>query len=620
MEKYRFLWSLLLVGLSSILFSCSDDDEVTGPLTIKTGLLKEIGYTTAVCGGEISGGSGIGNRGVCWSTDVQPTVKDKHTTDGSGRGEFRSEITGLTEGVQYYVRAWVETSDGVKYGEEKTCVTLAHGRPTMLLMGINNIKETSAEVQAQVFTDGGVDITERGVVYRLQSAGTDEPALENATKLKVEGKTGLLEGILNGFTDNETYICRAYVVYAEGTIYTKSETFTTEKYTAPKAEIEEVKDITNTAFTVTVNIASGTPLPVLEYGVVWGIKSGPTIENNKLKLGEGDGQTSTTVGELQEGSVYYVRPYAVNKNGITYGEEEVVATLSYKAAITTRMTAYVTAHRAYVGGEILNTGVLNAAVTEAGVCWGMAEHPTIADNKLKAEGIGNDHTEFDSLMLFPLKPETKYYVRTYVINEYGTNYGDEYSFTTREPVADFFKAEGSSGDNPVFNGLNLTSTYPGGIASGDQQDAYERLSNILTTYGKRVLTAYRIYLVPDKSQQPRYIYTTIQYQNSAGNAYVGIWRDKIDWDADYVYTVSHHQSNGNNATNIYNSAVKNGQEEDLLRSVDYLSQSPFVIDWDNENSTTINSAFYIIPIKYPDKFKRMGVFRYTSLTPAEDWW
>ena len=50
MEKYRFLWSLLLVSLSSILFSCSDDDEVTGPLTIKTGLLKEIGYTTAVCG------------------------------------------------------------------------------------------------------------------------------------------------------------------------------------------------------------------------------------------------------------------------------------------------------------------------------------------------------------------------------------------------------------------------------------------------------------------------------------------------------------------------------------------------------------------------------------------
>lgn len=55
MEKYRFLWSLLLVGLSSILFSCSDDDEVTGPLTIKTGLLKEIGYTMLFVEGDQRG-------------------------------------------------------------------------------------------------------------------------------------------------------------------------------------------------------------------------------------------------------------------------------------------------------------------------------------------------------------------------------------------------------------------------------------------------------------------------------------------------------------------------------------------------------------------------------------
>ena len=66
MEKYRFLWSLLLVSLSSILFSCSDDDEVTGPLTIKTGLLKEIGYTTAVCGGEISWGLSMSFDVALW--------------------------------------------------------------------------------------------------------------------------------------------------------------------------------------------------------------------------------------------------------------------------------------------------------------------------------------------------------------------------------------------------------------------------------------------------------------------------------------------------------------------------------------------------------------------------
>lgn len=620
MERYKFLWLLLIVGLSGLFSSCSDDDEVTGPLTIETGILKGIGYTTAVCGGEISGGSGIGARGVCWSTAKQPTVKDQHTIDGSGRGEFRSEITGLTEGTQYYVRAYVETNSGVQYGDEKTCVTLAHGRPTLLLMGVNDVQETAVKVQAEVFTDGGVGITERGIVYRLISAGPEEPTLENATKLPVEGTTGVLNGVLTGLTDNETYICRAYVTYADATIYTESKTFTTEKYADPQVEIEAVSDILNTAFTLTLNVVSGTSLPVMEYGVVWGVKTRPTVEDNKRILGEGDGQITVTIDQLEEGVVYYVRPYAVNKNGTSYGEEEMVATLSYKAAIATRMTSYITAHRAYIGGEILNTGVLNAPVTEAGICWGTAEHPTVTDNKLKAEGIDSDHTDFDSLMIFPLKPQTTYYVRTYVVNEYGVNYGDEYAFTTREPVANYFKAEGSSGDNPVFNALNLTSTYPGGIASPDQQEAYDRLDEILTSYGKRVLTAYRIYLVPDAQQNTRYIYTTIQYKNSSGTSYVGIWRDKLDLDADYVYTVSHHEMNGTNATNIANNAKKNGQQEELLRNMDYLSQSSFVIDWDDENATTFGSAFYIIPLNHPEKFKRMGVFRYTSLAATTDWW
>ena len=66
--------------------------------------------------------------------------------------------------------------------------------------------------------------------------------------------------------------------------------------------------------------------------------------------------------------------------------------------------------------------------------------------------------------------------------------------------------------------------------------------------------------------------------------------------------------------------MEKGKEEDLFRGVGYFRQKPFFLDLGNEKSTTINSAFYIIPIKYPDKFKRMGVFRYTSLTPAEDWW
>lgn len=624
MKKYTFLW-LLLIGLSGLLFSCSDDDEVTGPLTIKTALLKKVAYNTAVCGGEITGGESIGNRGVCWSVNPQPTIQDTHTADGSGRGEYLSEMTGLEEGTLYYVRAYAETGEGIKYGDEKYCMTLAHGRPTLLLIGVSEVKETTAVLSAEVFTDGGQEITERGVVYMKKTDDSEEPTLENAKKLAVEGTTGLLRAELNELMDQETYVYRAYVKYAEGTIYTRTASFTTLAYPAPEMTLSEAAEVTNVSFKVTLQVVAGSPLPVLEYGLVWSTKTGPTVEDNRKKIGEGEGETETTIEGLDEGIGYYVRPYAVNKNGTYYGKEEQVTTLSYKAAIATRMTKYITAHRAYISGEILNFGVMNAPVSEAGICYGTKEHPTVDDRKVLAAGIGNDRPKFDSLMIFPLKPETKYYVRAYVTNEYGTNYGDEYSFTTREPVSDYFKAEGSSGDNPVFNGLNMTATYPNGLRPSDQQEAYEKLDQIMTAYGKRILTAYRIYLMADAQKNPRYIYTTIQYKNSANKAYVGTWRAKLDQDEEGVYRVSYHEMNGGNATNIYNSAVKNGQLADLERSMNYLNEGPFVIDWDTESSTTLtkdgkDSAFYIIPLDHPEKLKRMGVFRYTSVSTTTDWW
>lgn len=93
-------------------------------------------------------------------------------------------------------------------------------------------------------------------------------------------------------------------------------------------------------------------------------------------------------------------------------------------------------------------------------------------------------------------------------------------------------------------------------------------------------------------------------------------------NANYQYTVSHHAINtgNNNASNIINSAAKNGQTEDLERSMNYLTEGPFVIDWDTESSTTFNSAFYIIPLNAPEKYKRMEVYRNTKITVYDPWW
>ncbi|MFO7670062.1 MAG: hypothetical protein R6W31_10425 [Bacteroidales bacterium] len=76
--------------------------------------------TTARCGGEVisDGGEPVIARGVCWSTSENPTLADRHTTDGGGEGEFTSEITLLNCSKEYFVRAYATNSAGTVYGNQ----------------------------------------------------------------------------------------------------------------------------------------------------------------------------------------------------------------------------------------------------------------------------------------------------------------------------------------------------------------------------------------------------------------------------------------------------------------------------------------------------------------------
>jgi uncharacterized protein (TIGR02145 family) len=63
------------------------------------------------------GGAPVTERGVCWSTSANPSVTGQHSSDGSGLGEFTSNVAGLTVNTTYYVRAYATNSAGTAYGE-----------------------------------------------------------------------------------------------------------------------------------------------------------------------------------------------------------------------------------------------------------------------------------------------------------------------------------------------------------------------------------------------------------------------------------------------------------------------------------------------------------------------
>lgn len=92
---------------------------ITAPI-ISTLPIESINFPTALSGGNVisDGNSPVTSRGICWSTDINPTIEDSKTHDGNGEGSFTSTMTDLHTSFRYYARAYATNSIGTSYGEE----------------------------------------------------------------------------------------------------------------------------------------------------------------------------------------------------------------------------------------------------------------------------------------------------------------------------------------------------------------------------------------------------------------------------------------------------------------------------------------------------------------------
>ncbi|MCX6307043.1 MAG: T9SS type A sorting domain-containing protein [Bacteroidetes bacterium] len=100
--------------------------------SVTTTPVSGITSTSATSGGNVTsvGGAPVTERGVCWSTMVNPTILDNHTSDGSGPGTFTSLVNGLAPATSYHLRAYAKNIAGYVYGEE--LVFLTHPMPVTI--------------------------------------------------------------------------------------------------------------------------------------------------------------------------------------------------------------------------------------------------------------------------------------------------------------------------------------------------------------------------------------------------------------------------------------------------------------------------------------------------------
>lgn len=91
-----------------------------GSPVVTTDSVTSITDTSAIINYTVlsSGGANVTAKGVCWSTDPNPTTADSHTTEGAATGSFTSNISGLVPVTTYYVRAYATNSEGTGYGNQ----------------------------------------------------------------------------------------------------------------------------------------------------------------------------------------------------------------------------------------------------------------------------------------------------------------------------------------------------------------------------------------------------------------------------------------------------------------------------------------------------------------------
>ena len=185
----------------------------------------DITANSATCGGNVASSNGdyvsVTLRGICWSTNPNPTFNDNYVELGNGLGSFTTSMTDMSIGTTYYVRAFAVTENGTFYGEQKTFST-RDGVPTLATVSITDITRTNATSGGIITDDGGLPIIIRGVCWST----SPNPTIDDTHSVDGNGM-GAFSSSITGLSPGTTYYIRAYATNDNITAYGNEISFVT---------------------------------------------------------------------------------------------------------------------------------------------------------------------------------------------------------------------------------------------------------------------------------------------------------------------------------------------------------------------------------------------------------
>ena len=134
-------------------------------MLVSTGEVTNLLTNSAdVSGVVVDMGNGATQYGHCYATSPNPTIAGSKTQLGvPATGGFTSQLTNLTAGTKYYIKAYLSSGTETVYGKEINFTTVAASVPTLTTTEITSVTTTTAAGGGNVTSEGGAPVTARGV-------------------------------------------------------------------------------------------------------------------------------------------------------------------------------------------------------------------------------------------------------------------------------------------------------------------------------------------------------------------------------------------------------------------------------------------------------------------------
>jgi len=403
---------------------------------INTTTVSSISPTSAISGGNITsdGGSVITARGVCWSTNANPTVDlSTKTVNGIGTGNFTSNFTGLTPNTTYHVRAYATNVLGTAYGADSVFTTLSI-EPRMTIAAVRSM-----------YTGSGLKVNTPASIAGIVTSDATQKNIATGTII-IQDQTAAIAVYFGGTMPYNVGDSIAFNITNDsltnyrGSLQLKKPFGTSLPIvlSSNRPVTPVVKTIAELNNSLTNPLGSYSNMELTLVKIEGATASGVATYSGNKTLTDGTGSitmytassalfASTPMPSGPSNFTGYVKMYTTTKEFLIRNPNDVQPlTLAVMLPTVSEISINdISSDSAIILGNVESDG--NDVLTAKGVCWSIYPDPTNDLTTKTDEGaVSGSFTSY----ITGLTPNTTYHVRAYATNSVGTAYSGDSVFTT----------------------------------------------------------------------------------------------------------------------------------------------------------------------------------------------